>query len=170
MFYLTITQKGNSCWTLREVADVCFDECWGLGHAFQAAFSESKIKSKRLHPGWRLKNRRKHQTQQLVMMVSEMISTRTLQSPVGSRWPKCMIWWTSLLVWVAKAVMWLFWNNLCLHKGLPFIRWWSLASNSFHLSSCWLIAPTVIIKVTATQWAALQVGDYMRLWVISNNF
>lgn len=72
---------------------VCFDE--DLVRASQAAFSESIIHGQKqtsfvsmglfAHPGLRLikvgRNSIKHQTQQLVMMASEMISTRTLQYP-----------------------------------------------------------------------------------------
>lgn len=72
---------------------VCFDE--DLVRASQAAFSESIIHGQKqtsfvsmglfAHPGLRLikagRNNIKHQTQQLVMMASEMISTRTLQYP-----------------------------------------------------------------------------------------
>lgn len=105
---------------------------------------------------WKQKNA---SDQQLAMIVSEMMSTRAPYSPaVSSRWLKQMICRTPLLVWVVNAGMRLF---RCFVKVV--IRWMMgfgiLPCNSLLLSSCWLIVLTVVMKMKATQGAALTSGS-----------
>lgn len=56
----------------------------------------------------------------------------------------CHKWSVALLiVWVAKAIGWLFWSELSLHKGAPFISWNLAFSSQAHFSQ---------LKTNATQW------------------
>lgn len=64
----------------------------------------------------------------------------------------CQTWSVApLIVWVAKAIGWLFWSELSLHKGAPFIPWSLTFSSRTHFSQ---------FKGNATRWVHSKIQDY----------
>lgn len=100
---------------------------WYMGEkqtcSFHGTVCSSSLKIEKKKGG---RNRRKQQTSSWRWWYQRWSQQKPFSPPVRSRWLQHMICSKPILVWAAKATMWLFGNNWCLYKGSPFTRWWSL--------------------------------------------